>query len=93
MLQQINITQKINEATNLIENLKPVLKVFGNFEYQILMKGKESPQIILQMYFIGINTWTKVVINCISNLATKKEYYFTLETIEEKTKIALNIHI
>lgn len=92
-MQQINITQKINEAATLIENLKPVLKVFANFEYQILMKGKESPQIILQMYFLNTNTWTKVILTCISNLATKKEYYFTLETIEEKTKIALNIHI
>jgi hypothetical protein len=92
-MQVVNITQKINEAANLIEVLKPVLKVFGNFEYQILMKGKESPQIILQMYFIGVNTWTKVVLNCISNLATNKEYYFTLETIDEQTKIALNIHI
>jgi hypothetical protein len=45
------------------------------------------------MHFIGVNTWTKVVLNCISNLATKKEYYFTLETIDEQTKIALNIHI
>lgn len=92
-MTQINITQKINEAANLIEVLKPVLKVFGNFEYQILLKGKESPQIILQMYFLSVNTWTKVILTCISNLATKKEYYFTLETIEEKTKIALNIHI
>ena len=91
-MQQINITQKINEAANLIENLKPVLNVYGNFEYQILMKGKENPQIFLQLYFSNVNTWTSVIMGVITTI-TKKSYYFTLETIEEKTKIALNIHI
>ena len=91
-MQQINISQKINEAANLIENLKPVLKVYGNFEFQILMKGKENPQIILQLYFSNVNTWTSVIMGVITTI-TKKSYYFTLETIEEKTKIALNIHI
>ena len=91
-MQQINITQKINEAANLIDNLKPVLKVYGNFEFQILMKGKENPQIFLQLYFSNVNTWTSVIMGVITTI-TKKSYYFTLETIEEKTKIALNIHI
>lgn len=92
-MQQINITQKINEASTLIENLKPVLKVFGNFEYEILLKGKENPQIILQIYFINKNVWTKIILTCISNLATKKEFYFTLENKEDQPKIALNIII
>jgi hypothetical protein len=91
-MQQINITQKINEAANLIDNLKPVLKVYGNFEFQILMKGKENPQIFLHLYFSNVNTWTSVIMGVITTI-TKKSYYFTLETIEEKTKIALNIHI
>ena len=91
-MQQINITQKINEAANLIENLKPVLKVYGNFEFQILMKGKENPQIFLQLYFSNVNTWTSVIMGVITTI-TKKSYYFTLETIDENTKIALNIHI
>jgi hypothetical protein len=91
-MSQINITQKINEAANLIDNLKPVLKVYGNFEFQILMKGKENPQIFLQLYFSNVNTWTSVIMGVITTI-TKKYYYFTLETIEEKTQIALNIHI
>jgi hypothetical protein len=91
-MQQINITQKINEAANLIEELKPVLKVYGNFEYQILMKGKENPQIILQLYFLNTNTWTSVIMQVITQM-TKKNYFFTLTTIDEQTKIALNIHI
>jgi hypothetical protein len=91
-MQQINITEKINQAANLIEDLKTVLKVFGNFEYQILMKGKENPQIILQLYFLNVNSWTSVIIGVITTI-TKRGYFFTLETIEEQTKIALNIHI
>ena len=91
-MQQINITEKINKAANLIEELKPVLKVYGNFEFQILMKGKENPQIILQLYFSNVNTWTSVIMGVITTI-TKKSYYFTLETINEQTKIALNIHI
>ncbi len=92
-MQQINITQKINEAATLIENLKPVLKVFGNFEYEILLQGKENPQIILQLYFLNKNVWTKIILTVINNMATKKEYYFTLENKEDQPKIALNIHI
>jgi hypothetical protein len=92
-MQQINITQKISEAATLIDNLKPILKVFGNFEYQILLKGKDDPQIILQIYFINKNVWTSTVLMCVKNMATKKEFYFTLETIEENNKIALNIII
>ena len=91
-MQQINITQKINEAANLIEELKPVLKVFGNFEYQILMKGKENPQIILQIYFLYVNIWTSTVMSVITKI-TKNGYFFTLTTIDGQTKIALNIHI
>jgi hypothetical protein len=91
-MQQINITQKINEAANLIEELKPVLKVFGSFEYQILMKGKENPHIVLQLYFLNTNTWTSVIMQVITQM-TKKNYFFTLITIDEQTKIALNIHI
>jgi hypothetical protein len=91
-MQQINITEKINKAANLIEELKPVLKVYGNFEFQILMKGKENPQIFLQLYFSNVNTWTSVIMGVITTI-TKKSYYFTLETINEQTKIALNIHI
>jgi hypothetical protein len=91
-MQQINITQKINQAANLIEELKPVLKVYGNFEYQILMKGKENQQIILQLYFLNVNSWTSVIMKVITHF-TKNGYYFTLETINENTKIALNIHI
>jgi hypothetical protein len=91
-MQQINITQKINEAANLIEELKPVLKVFGSFEYQILMKGKENPQIILQLYFLNTNIWSSVIMQVITQM-TKKNYFFTLITIDEQTKIALNIHI
>ena len=92
-MQQINITEKINQAANLIEDLKPVLKVYGNFEYQILMKGKENPQIFLQLYFSNVNTWTSVIMGVITTI-TKKSYYFTLETIEEnEQKISLNIII
>jgi hypothetical protein len=91
-MQVLNITQKINEAANLIEVLKPVLKVFGNFEYQILMKGKENPQIILQLYFFNRNIWSSVIMQVITQM-TKKNYFFTLETIDGQTKIALNIHI
>jgi hypothetical protein len=91
-MQLLNISQKINQAASLIEELKPVLKVYGNFEYQILMKGKENPQIILQLYFLNVNTWTSVIMKNIIHF-TKNGYYFTLETIDEQTKIALNIHI
>jgi hypothetical protein len=92
-MQQINISQKINQAANLIEELKPVLKVYGNFEYQIIMKGKENPQIFLQLYFSNVNTWTSVIMGVITTI-TKKSYYFTLETIEEnEQKISLNIII
>ena len=92
-MQQINITEKINQAANLIEQLKPVLKVYGNFEYQILMKGKENPQIFLQLYFSNVNTWTSVIMGVITTITKKSYYFFKLETIEENTKIALNIHI
>ena len=91
-MQQINITQKINEAAILIQDLKPVLRVYANIEYNILLKGKENPQIILQLYFLSTNTWTSVIMKIITHF-TKNGYYFTLETIDEKTKIALNIHI
>jgi hypothetical protein len=91
-MQQININQKINEAANLIEDLKPVLRVYANIEYNILLKGKENPQIILQLYFLSTNTWTSVIMKIITHF-TKNGYYFTLETIDEQTKIALNIHI
>ena len=92
-MTQINITEKINEASILIEDLKPVLRIYANIEYNILLKGKENPQIILQLYFLSINTWTKLILTIINNMINKKEYYFTLETIEENTKIALNIII
>jgi hypothetical protein len=91
-MQQININQKINEAAILIQDLKPVLRVYANIEFNILLKGKENPQIILQLYFLSINTWTSVIMKIITTI-TKNDYYFTLETIDEQTKIALNIHI
>ncbi len=34
-MQQINIIQKITEAENLILDLKPVLEIYGTFEYEI----------------------------------------------------------
>lgn len=90
MTQQINITQKINEAENLILELKPVLEIYANFEYQILLKGKDEPQIFLQMYFSRINTWTSIIMQVIQKI-TKRNFYFTLINIENETKIALNI--
>lgn len=91
-MQQINITQKIIEAETLIYELKPVLEIYANFEYEILLKGKEEPQIFLQMYFSKKNSWTSIIMSVIQKI-TKRNFYFTLENREEKTKIALNIII
>ncbi len=91
-MTQINIIQKITEAENLILDLKPVLKIYGTFEYEILLKGKEEPKIFLQMYFSKKNSWTSIVMQVIQKI-TKRNFFFTLETREDITKIALNIHI
>jgi hypothetical protein len=91
-MQQINITQKITEAENLILDLKPVLEIYGTFEYEILLKGKEEPKIFLQMYFSKKNSWTSIVMQVIQKI-TKRNFFFTLETIEDQTKITLNIVI
>lgn len=91
-MQQINITQKINEAENLILELKPVLEIYANFEYEILLKGKDEPKIFLQMYFSKKNSWTSIIMQVIQKI-TKRNFYFTLENREETTKIALNIFI
>lgn len=91
-MQQINITQKITEAENLILELKPVLEIYANFEYEILLKGKEEPKIFLQMYFSKKNSWTSIIMHVIQKI-TKRNFYFTLENREETTKIALNIII
>jgi hypothetical protein len=91
-MQQINITHKITEAENLILELKPLLEIYGTFEYEILLKGKEEPKIFLQMYFSKKNSWTSIIMSVIQKI-TKRNFFFTLENREETTKIALNIFI
>ena len=91
-MQVINISQQIDEANNLISELKPVLNTFGTFDYQILCKGKEEPVFILQLSFLKYNLWTSTIVKTIEKL-TNKVYYFTLQTKENETKITLNIVI
>lgn len=91
-MQVINISNKIDEAENLIKELKPVLEIYGTFEYEILLKGKEDPKIFLQMYFSKKNSWTSIIMQVIQKI-TKRNFFFTLENREDITKIALNIHI
>jgi hypothetical protein len=91
-MQVINISQQIDTANNLILELKPVLQTYGTFDYQILAKGKDLPTFVLQISFVKKNVWTSILIHTIQKI-TKKDYYFTLDTIEDQTKIALNIII
>jgi len=91
-MQVINISQQIDTANNLILELKPVLQTFGTFDYQILAKGKETPIFVLQISFVRKNVWTSILLHTIQKL-TKRDYYFTLATIENQTIITLNIII
>jgi len=91
-MQVINISNKIDEANNLISELKPVLNTFGTFDYQILAKGKEIPTFVLQISFIKKNVWSSILLHTIQKI-TKKDYYFTLARIENQTIITLNIVI
>jgi hypothetical protein len=91
-MQVINISQQIDTANNVIKDLKPILNTFGTFDYQILAKGKDIPAIILQISFVRKNVWSSILLHTIQKI-TKKDYYFTLDTIEDQTKITLNIII
>jgi len=91
-MQVLNISHKIDEANNLILDLKPVLQTYGTFDYQILAKGKDLPTFVLQISFVKKNVWTSVLVHTIHQI-TKKSYYFTLDTIEDQSKITLNIVI
>jgi hypothetical protein len=91
-MQVINVSQKIDEAQNLIQELKPVLKTFGSFDYEIILKGKEDPVFIIQISFLKFNVWTSIIIQVIERII-KRTYFFTLETKEDQTKITLNIVI
>ena len=91
-MQVLNISHKIDEAENLIKELKPVLNTFGTYNYEIICKGKEEPVFIIQLSFLKYNVWTSAIVQTIERI-TKKMYYFTLETKEDQTKITLNIVI
>jgi hypothetical protein len=89
-MQVINISQQIDEANNLIEELKPVLKTFGSFDYEIICKGKDEPVFILQLSFFKYNVWTSIIVKTIERI-TNKMYYFSLETRDGQQKLILNI--
>jgi hypothetical protein len=89
-MAQINIIRKITEAEDLIQVLKPILEIYGNFEFEILLKGKENPKVFLQMYYSKKNSWTSIVIKVIQKIINNN-FFFTLENKEDNTKIALNI--
>jgi hypothetical protein len=91
-MQVVNISNKIDEANNLILELKPVLQTYGTFQYDILAKGKDTPTFILRISFVKKNTWTSVLVNIIQKI-TSKGFYFILDTIEGETKLTLNIVI
>lgn len=91
-MTQINITQKIETAEKLIQDLKPILKLYGSFEFEILMKGKEIPVFLVKINFTRLNQWSSVIIQIIQKI-TNKYYYFSTENINNQPKIALNIII
>jgi hypothetical protein len=91
-MQVVNISHKIDEANNLILELKPVLQTYGTFQYDILGKGKDTPTFIIRISFVKTNTWTSVLVNIIQKI-TSKGFYFILDPIEGETKITLNIVI
>ena len=89
-MTQTNIINKIAEAENLILDLKPELHIFSNFDYQILLKGKEDPRIFLQIS--SKNVFTSIVTKKIQDI-TSKNSFFTIGVIENKPTILLNIII
>jgi protein gp37 len=91
-MQVINISHKIDEAENLILDIKPVLQTYGTFEYQILAKGKDLPTFVLQIYPVSKNVWTSLLVNVVQKI-TAKGFYFSMTTIENEQKISLNIII
>ena len=91
-MQVLNISQKIDEANNLILDLNKELHFYGTFDYQILAKGKDFPTFVLQVYPVKKNVWTSILVNEVKK-TTKKEFYFSFDTVENEQKITLNIVI
>jgi hypothetical protein len=91
-MSQINISQKIDQAEKLIQDLKPILKLYGSFDFDILMITKETTTFLVQINFKRTNQWTSVIIQIIQKI-TNKYFYFNLENKDDNTKISLNIII
>jgi len=92
------INADIDAANDLIKSLKPELEKFGTFEYNVLIKGKETPIIILEISFLKLttNVFCKLIIETIM-LNTNNDYFVGIKNFDvngyKETKQTINIII
>jgi hypothetical protein len=88
------INDRIDEANNLIKDLREPLAKFGTFDYNVLMKGKENPVVILEMSFArDTNVISKPILKTVESI-TKKDYFNSFKkTDRDILKLTINIVI
>jgi len=88
------INNKIDEANNLIKDLREPLAKFGTFDYNVLMKGKENPVVLLEIAFArDTNVISKPILKTVENI-TKKDYFNRFKkTDRDILKLTINIVI
>lgn len=88
------INNKIDEANNLIKDLREPLAKFGTFDYNVLMKGKENPVVLLEIAFArDTNVISKPILKTVESI-TKKDYFNSLKkTDRDILKLTINIVI
>jgi hypothetical protein len=91
-LKMTAINDRIDEANNLIKDLREPLAKFGTFDYNVLMKGKENPVVILEIAFArDTNVISKPILKTVESITSKN--YFNSFKKNEKDILQLTINI